>query len=536
MASLIPEDFNLDQLPHSERRSLTYLLGGLDETWYLIPTVPVVVEGKDYEIDIVAVSSTGGVVLIEVKGGKLEVRSGGWYQNGQPLKRSPGAQAAGAKHALVRRLKKMRVDHSGLFMNHAVAFPDIGDVPAGGIGPDLPREVILTRTELEWPEEALNHLVRKEGPIPEDRIVRFIQALRPDLVLDEGPPAFDRIFRRRADAATDSLLSALEALDVNQEVWITGAAGTGKTGLVRRWAKRAVDRNERVLAVSYNRPLADWLKRKVGIQDNRDRLVANTFHEAILSLLRPHGYEMPSELSDEYWKTGITGALAELAEEVGKPFDTVIVDEGQDFYHEWLESLRSLLDPQGPQRFLAVADPTQDIYVENWQLPPAAMTYAVTRLELDANLRSSRTIAKFSQQLGGAGPFPHNPVGYSVEHGLAGGLREARRQIQAFLTPLLDDHRQAPRGLAVLTTRAEVRDRLLADPPDGIDLVRWENRSEDSILCETVKRAKGLEFNGVALVCLDDEPDRRLLYIGSSRACMWLRVITPRATADGLGL
>ena len=35
-----------------------------------------------------------------------------------------------------------------------------------------------------------------------------------------------------------------------------------------------------------------------------------------LSLLRPHGYEMPSELSDEYWKTGITGALAELAEEV----------------------------------------------------------------------------------------------------------------------------------------------------------------------------------------------------------------------------
>ncbi|SVC05071.1 uncharacterized protein METZ01_LOCUS257925, partial [marine metagenome] len=119
---------------------------------------------------------------------------------------------------------------------------------------------------------------------------------------------------------------------------------------------------------------------------------------------------------------------------------------------------------------------------------------------------------------------------------LAGGLREARRQVQSFVTPLLDDHRQAPTRLAVLTTKAEVRERLLADPPDGIDLVRWEDRSEDSILCETVIRAKGLEFNGVALVCLDDEPDWRRLYIGSSRACMWLRVIAPRAIADGLGL
>ena len=536
MAILIPEDFDGSDLPPSERGVLLLLRERLDDSWYLVPNVPVVVEGQDYEIDIVAGQTTGGVVLIEVKGGILEVQQGVWFQNGKRLTKSPGAQVMAAKHALVRRAKKTRVDLTDLFMNHAVAFPDIGDVPTGGIGPELPRETILTETELVWPDAALSHLVKETGPLPEDRILRFIEFLRPDLILDAGPPAFDRIFRRRADAATDSILSALEGLDVNQEVWVTGAAGTGKTGLVRRWAKRAVNRNERVLAVSYNRPLADWLQRKVGTQDNSERLVANTFHEAILSLLRPHGYEMPSELSDEYWKTGITGALAELAEEVGKPFDTVIVDEGQDFYHEWLESLRSLLDPQGPQRFLAVADPTQDIYVENWQLPPAAMTYAVTRLELDANLRSSRTIAKFSQQLGGAGPFPHNPVGYSVEHGLAGGLREARRQIQAFLTPLLDDHRQAPRGLAVLTTRAEVRDRLLADPPDGIDLVRWENRSEDSILCETVKRAKGLEFNGVALVCLDDEPDRRLLYIGSSRACMWLRVITPRATADGLGL
>ena len=77
MAILIPEDFDLDQLPDSERSTLKDLLEHLDDSWYLVPSVPVVVESKDYEIDIIAGQTTGGVVLIEVKGGTIEVHQDG---------------------------------------------------------------------------------------------------------------------------------------------------------------------------------------------------------------------------------------------------------------------------------------------------------------------------------------------------------------------------------------------------------------------------------------------------------------------------
>ena len=150
MAFLIPEDFDFGPLEPSERRTVELLLEGLSDDWVILPKVGVVLARGDYEIDVVAVSSTRGVVLIEVKGGSIKVRASVWFQNGHRLKRSPGEQVLEAKHALARRLDKMKVDRRGLFMRHAVAFPDVGEAPEEGIGPDLPREVILTEAGLKW--------------------------------------------------------------------------------------------------------------------------------------------------------------------------------------------------------------------------------------------------------------------------------------------------------------------------------------------------------------------------------------------------
>jgi len=69
VATLLPADFDLTLLPHSEQRVCKAFLLGLDATWTVIPCVPIVVDGADSEIDVVLVCASRGVIVVEVKGG-----------------------------------------------------------------------------------------------------------------------------------------------------------------------------------------------------------------------------------------------------------------------------------------------------------------------------------------------------------------------------------------------------------------------------------------------------------------------------------
>jgi DNA helicase IV len=68
--------------------------------------------------------------------------------------------------------------------------------------------------------------------------------------------------------------------------------------------------------------------------------------------------------------------------------------------------------------------------------------------------------------------------------------------------------------------------------------VRWEDREDGDVLCETVRRLKGLEFDTVILAADKDiKPEEEaLLYVGVSRAVSELIVVGPRDFADRLGL
>jgi hypothetical protein len=104
--------------------------------------VPVLIEGQNAEIDVVLVSPHLGVVLLEVKGGTVSVREGVWYSYGKPMKESPFEQVGTAKHRLIARLNEMKVNLDGFFISEVVVLPDVGDIPAVGLGPGAPRHRI----------------------------------------------------------------------------------------------------------------------------------------------------------------------------------------------------------------------------------------------------------------------------------------------------------------------------------------------------------------------------------------------------------
>ena len=166
VAKLLPADFDLTLLPESEQRVCKAFLLGLDETWIVVPSVPILLDGQDCEIDVVLVSPSRGIILVEVKGGIVTIDKGRWVQYDRQLRKSPVDQVMKAKHQLLSRLRCSGVDMNGLFMCHAVALPDVGAVPAAGLGLDAPAEIILAKPELQFPAVAVSRLLREHGPIP----------------------------------------------------------------------------------------------------------------------------------------------------------------------------------------------------------------------------------------------------------------------------------------------------------------------------------------------------------------------------------
>jgi hypothetical protein len=526
VATLLPADFDLASLEKSEQRVVASLLDHLGEGWYVVPHVPITVDGKDTEIDVVIVHPARGVVLLEVKGGKVGLRGGQWYQYDHPIG-SPVEQVKRAKHALVQRMRSCGLDTHGLFMCHAVALPDVGEVPPEGLGPDCPAEIAWCAADLAYPDLATARLLHEHGPIPAERTARFLAALRPDVVLEGHEGHVLQLARKQLDDETRLHLSTAAALDANERVLVTGGAGTGKTRLVVTWARRAAKRGERTLVACFNRPIAEALRNDL----EGTGAMVGTFHDLSVRLLEPHGFRVGEHPTAEYWRDALTTAMEFHAEAIGTPFDTVVVDEAQDFHPHWLAALQALLDPSGPHRMLLAADPAQALYVKDWTAPAGVVV-----AELQYNLRNCEGVAKLVQRLGGPKPLPGAPYGDRVTHGFAGGPKEVRKRVRDALRRLLDDHNVPMSQIAVLTTRTDMRDMLRAEPPEGVPLCSWEERSEDAVLCETVHRAKGLERTAVVLVDMTGQPDPVVLYVGASRAVASLTVVGPNSVAEFLAI
>lgn len=535
MAQLIPADFDLARLEqHSERRVCQSFLDGLDDTWFVVPQVPLTANGKDSEIDLVLASASHGVVLVEVKGGRISVEAGQWVQNDRPLAKSPTEQVTTAKHNLVRRMRQIGVELGGLFMCHVVAMPDVGVIPDEGMGLDAPKEILLGSYELADPQRAIERVLREKGPVHIERFTRLLRALRPDIRLDGADTAVLPVATRRIDDDTRARLSALQSLDANERVLVTGGAGSGKTWLVVEWARRAAQRGERTAVITFNKPLADQLTHVLSDTD----VQVHTYHDLIVRLLAPHGFEVIDNPDREYWEKVPTQALLDHAADVGTPFDTVIIDEGQDMRPHWLPSIEMLIDPAAPTpRLLMVADPSQAIYVGPWSAPSG-----MVKATLDHNLRSAHSVAQVVRHLGGPAPMPDAVGEVPVTHLRAGGVKEVRKRVRSTIESLTADFGVPLSQIAVLTLRVEVRNALLDTEPDvaagrePLPLARWEMRSEDTVLCETVHRGKGLERAAVIVVDITDAPEPQLVYIGASRAMWSLTLVGKDVLAEIAGV
>ncbi len=523
MAHLFPSNFDLSSLEKSEASVAKQFLEHLDDAWVVVPSVTITHHGKDREIDMILVSLDHGAYVVEVKGGKVAVNEGQWKSYDHKIK-NPTDQAMVAKHLLIKRLFAMKADISKIEIQHVVAFPDIISFPEEGAGPECPREIVFTQTELEDPITQFKRLRKDKESINTEQLKKFLSVLRPDVTDIEVQGGNVSGISQRISRSSLDQLAIVFGLDENRRVHLRGSAGTGKTFVATNWARRAVLRGERTLVVCYNRALGIEIKNLMeeftDSLEDAPLLTIGSFHAVANLLLGEHAPKVEGQESQEWWDNHHADLLIEHKDSLLHKFDTIIIDEGQDFYPLWFAALEHLLVNTESSRFFVLSDEAQAIYAE----APVMQSHVAT-LQLTRNVRNTSKIANAIRRIGGATPIHGASPGQEIDIYTVGGAKERRKACVRALTRARDELGIPPSQILVLVPHRKDIAELTSEPLGDFELCTWADRDEEHVAIGTIQGTKGLERMAVILVNTDEAPDPKLTYIGASRAVLYLAVI-----------
>ena len=233
--------------------------------------------------------------------------------------------------------------------------------------------------------------------------------------------------------------------------------------------------------------------------------------------------------------TALDAALAALDSDPSLRFDTVIVDEAQDFELEWWIVIEALLS--GEDASLTVfTDANQLLYGTNRGVPDGYGVFA--EIDLGENVRNTQAIHREALRFfrGETVPTALGPEGVAPTWIEAESPDAQIAQLELVLGRLIDEQRIATKDVAVLTPKGVGSTSLNDLQQVGKwDLSAYELREDDEIGWSTIRRFKGLESPVVILVELDDaiaQSDRlrELVYVGISRARDFLYLIGSSGT------
>jgi ATP:corrinoid adenosyltransferase len=488
-----------------------------------------------------------GFVCLEVKSAKkYQLTGNGKWQRYDELSngwvnysRSPWVQVTTNKHALVNILQK-RCGCRSLPCGYgaAVLFPRAtmhGKLPAGE---DNPVMVIDSRGIDQLAQTIMDILDRwwkgegKTGEIKQHlcpRGAQFCSSLSLDIQQQNS-----KLIR-----LTDRQFRIIQGLRRNKMIQVLGGAGTGKTLIGLELAKEAIREGQRVLFLCFSRKLSSWIASNI----QEKLFLATNFHGLARKYATAASIKWPGNPDDTFWKEGVSELLLEAIYSLGRKskFDTIIVDETQDFIGEWLIPTTELWNESG--KFIMFGDENQAVFggqvFEHKQ---------VVKFVLQDNCRNTKQVAILCNKiLKSAGvdvdqesvnflPEGNTPRLFRWE---SSGDRksEAMAQIQQWKSEKLSFNQ-----VVVLSPWQEKNclgigqeDKTIDGIPFTRNLDTW--RKGKACLFETIKGFKGLEADAVILVDLTEINTGFTLqdaYIACSRAKHELLIIPANIEASNL--
>lgn len=484
------------------------------------------------EIDFVVVNRAGHLMLIEQKCGFLMESRDGLAKNYGGKVKSVPAQMGRTADGMRAKLGKALGDQPFL-IEHLLFCPDhhVRSPVTAGLSPH--RIVDAAR------RESLCDVIQQILPTGEEsplraRVDRF---LRDVIQLETDVSALVGQAQAAVTRVSGGLAHWARQLDIEPfRLRVTGTAGSGKTQLALAEFRAAIDLGRRPLYVCFNRPLADHF---ASIAPDGGSI--GTFHMLCDQMVRRTG------VIPDFTQPDAFGQLVADARALDVPpellFDTVIVDEGQDFAPEWRDLVLRHADANA--RLLWLEDPLQNLYGH----PPAELPGWV-RLRATSNFRSPRPVVRLLQSI--------VPDDVSLEASAPVAGAEIDFLVYKDSTELRENVKDAikqcyaagfrKRDVVLLSFRGRESSHLLGFNQIGQHSLRsftgdYDARgcpiySDGDVLAETVHRFKGQSAPAVVLAEVDfeqlGEREVRRLFVGATRATLKLVIVVSEQAAGML--
>ena len=502
----------------------------------LFHSVPLIEDDREYEIDLLVAWPGAGLAALEVKGGHVTREEGQWWQASQGNRRkigSPVLQSQDSRHVLVRYLQRYSTTSAGRCRTaHLVAFP-FTTVPAELQAADLPRGMVLDKSDLPSAADVVRRAIEQHGaghqPLDEHGLKAVIDLLAGSLVGQTSLLSAAEEHEERVRQMTRDQYKVLDHLSYHRRAKVVGGAGTGKTWLALEQARRLASKGQRVALVCYSRGLARYFERTVETWKPRERpAYVGLFHQLPVQW----GAEPGAEDSDDF-EVRLPRELGELAAQrpPADRFDSVIVDEGQDFGELWWPSLLACLRDPGDGELFVFLDEAQRVFARQGVVPIDLPPYL-----LDENIRNTKKIAQLFSSLSGEKLKPRGHDGSPVRLVECASDRVVECADDA-VEALLDEGWEPGQIVLVTTHHRHPEQR------NAVDMGGWASYwdaffAEDDVFYGHVLGFKGLE-RSVAVLAVngfkDESRAREMLYVGLSRARSLLVVVGERALLEKVG-
>lgn len=515
---------------------------------------------REGEADFTLAFANAGLLTVEIKGGGVAVdaKTGTWssidrFGATHEIK-DPFRQAQSEKFAILDQVKGHPKWRGWLgkrvVSGHAVFFPDLHDVRPlvnasragqiiGGQADLAQLQAWAGQASAFWRTGQEQNLGKKGVALVEDILCGSVEVralLRAELAYAEAE--LIRLTERQA--------RVLRIIGGRKRAVIAGGAGTGKTLIAIEKARQLAAQDQTVLLLCYNRPLADVLAHGLA---NVERLTVMSYHqlcERRVALVRERiGRDLLVEAAESYPGQGerhkfeilMPFALA-LANDIlaDDLFDSVIVDEAQDFSDEYWFGVETLLKDPAEGAFYLFTDRNQAIYRRDAKLPIEDEPFFLT-----ANCRNTTPIHTLAYGFYVGEPVDQPELGGpDVDIVRLETDAQQAAEIERRVRHLLLDEKVAPADIVVLLAKrpkGALYELLGQHRLPGKTDWSFERRVPGTILVDTVARFKGLEAP-VVILWLGEEivnaEEAETVYVGTSRAKYLMHVVGSAKACVGL--